>query len=100
VAGSLRILFDARRGHQNIDAAKGGHRRFGHFVDLGFLGDVNGYTLRPSPQGLHTSQRFRGPDRLGRQIRHQNVRPLFGKADCGGLANARCPTRNDRNTLL
>jgi hypothetical protein len=100
VAGSPRILFDARRGHQSIDAAKCGHRRFGHFGYLGFLGDVNGHKLRPSPQGLHTSQRFRGPGRLGRQIRHHHVRTLFGKADCCCLANARCPTSNDRDTLL
>jgi len=100
VAGSLQILFDARSGNQNIDAAKCGHSRFCHFVYLGFLGDVNGHKLRPSPQCLHTRQSFRGPGRLDRQIRNKNVSTLFGKAYCCCLANSRCPTSNDRYTLL
>jgi hypothetical protein len=100
VTRSTRILFNARRGHQDIDAAKGGQSRFGHFVHLGFLGDINGDKLCLAPQRLHTRQRFRSPGRLGREVGNNAVGTLFGKAYCRRLANARCPPRNDRHTLL
>jgi hypothetical protein len=80
-------LFDARRCDQDIDAAKSGHGRFRHFVDLFLLGDINGHHLCPSPQCLHTGRRFLRSGSLGWEISDDQVCALFGKAHRGRLSN-------------